>query len=263
MPRRHIEALRITPLWREGAVEIKVEGDVPAGTVRVLDKGNFVAQASVEDGIARLELPDFKSWSPDDPFLYDLEVNAGEDTVYSYFGMREFGVDSGADGLPRLMLNGSPVFHNGLLDQGYWSDGMYTPPSDEAMAWEISQVKGMGFNMLRKHIKIEPLRWYYHCDRLGMLVWQDFVSGGGPYKKWVVQYAPFLGLRFGDGPENYALHGRQSKAGRDAFVRDAKRTVELLYNAVSLAVWVPFNEGWGQFDAAGMCEAVRGMDATR
>lgn len=263
VPRRHIEALRITPLWREGAVEIKVDGGAPAGTVRVLDAGTLVAQASVVAGAARLELPDFKSWSPDEPFLYDLEVEAGEDTVYSYFGMREFGVGSGADGLPRLMLNGRPIFHNGLLDQGYWSDGLYTSPSDEAMAWEISQVKRMGFNMLRKHIKIEPLRWYYHCDRLGMLVWQDFVSGGGPYKKWVVQYAPFLGLHFGDGPENYALHGRQSKTGREAFARDAKRTVELLYNAVSLAVWVPFNEGWGQFDAAGMCEAVRNMDATR
>ena len=170
---------------------------------------------------------------------------------------------NGADGLPRLMLNGRPVFHNGLLDQGYWSDGMYTPPSDDAMAWEISQLKRMGFNMLRKHIKIEPLRWYYHCDRLGMLVWQDFVSGGGPYKKWVVQFAPFLGLRFGDGPKRYAMHGRQSGKGREAFVRDAKRTTELLYNAVSLSAWVPFNEGWGQFDAAAMCEAVRRMDPTR
>ncbi|HOG00879.1 MAG TPA: glycoside hydrolase family 2 TIM barrel-domain containing protein [Clostridia bacterium] len=263
VPERHIESLRITPLWREGAVEVKAQGDVPSCSVRVLDAGNLVAQASAEGGFIRLQLPDFKSWSPDDPFLYDLEVQSGEDTVYSYFGMREFGVANGADGLPRLMLNGRPVFHNGLLDQGYWSDGMYTPPSDDAMAWEISQLKRMGFNMLRKHIKIEPLRWYYHCDRLGMLVWQDFVSGGGPYKKWVVQFAPFLGLRFGDGPKRYAMHGRQSGKGREAFVRDAKRTTELLYNAVSLSAWVPFNEGWGQFDAAAMCEAVRRMDPTR
>ncbi len=262
VPQRHIEKLRITPFWKEGAVEIKAEG-VSSGSVRVLDGGNLVAQALLEGGMARVDLPDFKSWSPDDPFLYDLEVTVGDDTVYGYFGMREFGVEKDEDGKPRLMLNGKPILHNGLLDQGYWSDGMYTAPSDEAIKWEISRLKSLGFNMLRKHIKIEPLRWYYHCDRLGMLVWQDFVSGGGPYKKWVVQIAPWLGIRYSDGPENYAMFGRQSKAGREAFLRDAKRTVELLYNAVSLSAWVPFNEGWGQFDAAGMCEAVRKMDPTR
>ncbi len=263
VPRHHIEALRITPLWREGAVEVQAQGGVPSGSVRVLDGGNLVAEAPLEGGSVRLALPGFRSWSPDDPFLYDLEVTAGEDTVCSYFGMREFGIANGADGLPRLTLNGRPVLHNGLLDQGYWSDGMYTPPSDEAMVWELSALKRMGFNMLRKHIKIEPLRWYCHCDRLGMLVWQDFVSGGGPYKKWVVQFAPFLGLRFGDGPKNYALHGRQSGEGREVFHRDAERTLELLYNAVSISVWVPFNEGWGQFDAEKICETVRRMDPTR
>lgn len=262
VPNGHIEKLRITPLWKEGAVEVSAEG-VLSGSMRVLDGGNLVAEAPLTGGTARVELPNFKSWSPDEPFLYDLIVTSGEDTVFSYFGMREFSVAEGADESPRLMLNGKHIFHNGLLDQGYWSDGMYTAPSDEAMTWELSSLKSMGFNMLRKHIKIEPLRWYYHCDRLGMLVWQDFVSGGGPYKKFVVQYAPFIGLNFDDGPKNYALHGRQSKAGREAFIRDAKRTVNLLYNAVSLSVWVPFNEGWGQFDAANMCEAVRKMDVTR
>ncbi len=262
VPKAHIENLRITPLYKEGAVEIQAEG-VSVGSVQVLDGGNLVAEAFLTNGIARVQLQNFKSWSPDDPFLYDLIITAGEDTVFSYFGMREFSVAEGVDGLPRLMLNGKPIFHNGLLDQGYWSDGMYTPPSDEALVWEISTLKSMGFNMLRKHIKIEPLRWYYHCDRLGMLVWQDFVSGGGPFKKFVVQYAPFLGFNFDDGTKNYALHGRKSKPGREAFLRDAKRTVDLLYNAVSLSVWVPFNEGWGQFDAANMCEMVRKMDSTR
>ena len=131
---------------------------------------------------------------------------------------------------------------------------MYTPPSDEAMIWEIKKLKDMGFNMLRKHIKIEPLRWYYHCDRLGMLVWQDFVSGGGPYKPLVVQYAPWLGFNFNDTKNRYALHGRKSEKGRNIFLRDAERTIDLLYNTVSLSVWVPFNEGWGQFEAASMAE---------
>lgn len=263
VPQQYIEGLRITPLYREGAVEVQVLGDVPPGTVRVLNGEAVIAEALLQNAVARLKLPAFKSWSPDAPFLYGLEVSAGQDKVSSYFGMREFGVATGAGGHPCLTLNGQPVLHNGLLDQGYWSDGMYTPPSDAAMVWELEQLKQMGFNMLRKHIKIEPLRWYYHCDRLGLLVWQDFVSGGGPYNKAVVQVAPWLGLNFGDGENRYALHGRKSEAGRKAFARDARRTVELLYNTVSLALWVPFNEGWGQFDAAQMCETVRGMDPTR
>ncbi len=258
----HIQSLRITPRYGQGCVELAVSG-VSDGEVRVLAEGAVVAEASLKNGGACLALPDFRSWTPDDPYLYDLEIVSGDDKVCSYFGMREFGIVSGNDGLPRLSLNGKLIFHNGLLDQGYWSDGMYTPPSDEAMVWDISQMKRLGFNMLRKHIKIEPLRWYYHCDRLGMLVWQDFVSGGGPYRNWVVQYAPWLGLHFGDGERRYALHGRQSKAGRDAFVRDAGRTVDLLYNTVCLAMWVPFNEGWGQFNAAEMCRTVRQMDPTR
>ena len=118
-------------------------------------------------------MPGFRPWSPEDPYLYDLAVEAGEDRVESYFAMRSFGVGPDEDGLPRLLLNGRPYFHTGVLDQGYWPDGLYTAPSDAALEADIALMKRMGFNMLRKHIKVEPLRWYYHCDRLGMLVWQD------------------------------------------------------------------------------------------
>ena len=267
VPRQHIQSLRITPCWRSGEVEITalpaVEDEDLKGTVKVLDGATVVAKGALIGGTVRLALPgDFKSWSPDDPFLYDVEITAGKDEIRSYFGMREFGVSKGANS-PRLTLNGRPILHNGLLDQGYWSDGMYTPPSDAAMVWDIEKAKAMGFNMLRKHIKIEPLRWYYHCDRLGMLVWQDFVSGGGPYSPMVVQVAPFVGVSFGDGPDRYALHGRESDAGRKNFMRDAERTIDLLYNVPSLAVWVPFNEGWGQFDAAYVADFVRQKDPTR
>lgn len=263
VPQCAVKSLRITPFWREGAVEVAVRGNVPNGMVTVRDGGITVAEAALQDGIARLAIPNHKSWSPDSPFLYDLQVDAGEDTVHSYFGMREFSVQNGADGKPRLALNGEPIFHNGLLDQGYWSDGMYTPPSDEAIVWEITRLKEMGFNMLRKHIKIEPMRWYYHCDRLGMLVWQDFVSGGGPYQTLVIQHAPWLGLNFADHKKRYHLHGRRSEAGRKNFIRDARRTVRHLYNVPSIAVWVPFNEGWGQFEAAKVCRMVAEMDSTR
>lgn len=263
VPLDYIENILITPLYQEKTVNIKIEGSLLSGAVCVMAEGQLITQGKLKNGEANLDIPNCRSWHPDDPFLYDLEICAGQDKISSYFGMREFGLEIDDNGKAFPTLNGEPIFHNGLLDQGYWSDGMYTPPSDEAMVWDIRQIKNLGFNMLRKHIKIEPLRWYYHCDRLGVIVWQDFVNGGGPYKDWVIRKAPWIGVGFSDGPNRYALHGRSSSKGRKVFERDAKRTVKLLYNSVSLGVWVPFNEGWGQFDAARMCQSVYNMDKTR
>lgn len=270
VPETYIQSVKITPHFKKAEVELELcmsgTDPVPLGanaSVKIFDGEKAVAEGLFQNNCALVKMPDdFKSWSPESPFLYDLEIKLGKDSIRSYFGMREFGILKGKAG-PVLSLNGKPIFHHGLLDQGYWSDGMYTPPSDEAMIWEIKTIKNMGFNMLRKHIKIEPLRWYYHCDKIGMLVWQDFVSGGGPYKDFVVKYAPWLGFNFKDGKSRYALHGRKSETGRKNFMRDAERTIDLLYNISSLAVWVPFNEGWGQFDAASAAALVRKKDAAR
>lgn len=270
VPETYIQSVKITPHFKKAEVELELcmsgTDPVPLGanaSVKIFDGEKAVAEGLFQNNCALVKMPDdFKSWSPESPFLYDLEIKLGKDSIRSYFGMREFGILKGKAG-PVLSLNGKPIFHHGLLDQGYWSDGMYTPPSDEAMIWEIKTIKNMGFNMLRKHIKIEPLRWYYHCDKIGMLVWQDFVSGGGPYKDFVVKYAPWLGFNFKDGKSRYALHGRKSETGRKNFMRDAERTIDLLYGITSLAVWVPFNEGWGQFDASSAAALVRKKDATR
>jgi hypothetical protein len=175
--------------------------------------------------------------------------------------MRKFEVLPDEQGCPRLSLNGEPLFHSGLLDQGYWSDGLYTPPSDEAMAWEIAELKKLGFNLLRKHIKIEPLRWYYHCDRLGMLVWQDLVNGGGPYKSAVTLALPQLGIGLKD--SRYGLFGRKDPDGRRIFLGDLAETAELLANVVSLEAWTIFNEGWGQFDSLELTEKLRALDPGR
>ena len=264
VPNKYIQTLRITPRYADAKVEIGAllaGGQGAQGNVEVYEGELLAAVGALTDGRASLSLPGFHSWSPDDPFLYTLRITAGQDTVSSYFGMREFGRILDAQGYPRLALNGKPIFHTGLLDQGYWSDGLYTPPSDEAMRWEIAELKNMGFNMLRKHIKIEPLRWYYHCDRLGMLVWQDFVSGGGPYHRAVTEILPFAGIHIRD--DRRALFGREGEKGRAVFERDSQRTVGLLYNAVSVAVWVPFNEGWGQFDTCRIAGAVKALDPTR
>ena len=195
----------------------------------------------------------FRPWTPEDPFLYDVTITlGGGDTVTSYFGMRKFG-SAVVNGKKVLALNGEPIFMSGVLDQGYWSDGLYTAPSDDAMIFDIQKMKECGFNMLRKHIKIEPLRWYYHCDRLGMLVWQDMVSGGERLDPLVVQIAPFLGIPLNDG--KYHRFGRDDAAGREQFVKDMRETVELLCNTVSIAVWVHADAlGAGPHAAGGPCQ---------
>ena len=228
--------------------------------------GRTVATAVAAPGQpVRIQVPDPHPWTPEDPFLYDLSVvlrSAGSvDRVTSYAGLRTFGTGPDASGRTRLLLNGRPVFHAGLLDQGYWPDGLYTAPSDAALAADIQAAKELGFNMLRKHIKIEPLRWYYHCDRLGMLVWQDLVNGGGQYRGSVAA-APAIGARHLE-DHRHREFARADEAGRDAFLAELHRTVRLLRNCTSLAVWVPFNEGWGQFDANRVAALLRGLDPER
>jgi hypothetical protein len=262
---QYIKNIKITPRCERSEVELDLQfslPDPPAVRVCVYDSERIVSEGCFEKNVFRLQLPGFHPWNPDDPFLYTLRLSVGNDEVESYFGMRQFGVVHGNDGLPRLALNGKAIFHSGLLDQGYWSDGMYTAPSDEAIVWELSEIKKLGFNMLRKHIKIEPLRWYYHCDRLGLLVWQDFVSGGGPYSKLVSQYLPFAGIHLPDA-RGIRGFGRSNPQGRAVFERDMARTIKLLHNIASLSVWVPFNEGWGQFDAKRVTESLRSLDNTR
>jgi hypothetical protein len=265
VPAQYIRSLKIRPLYDESAVEVRIEyahpDAIPNTQIEVFDGPALAASAEGGTTTFRLPLPGFKSWSPDSPFLYSLRIQAGEDRVESYFGMRKFDIVTDTKGLPRPALNGKPIFHSGLLDQGYWSDGLYTAPGDEALIWELSELKRLGFNMLRKHIKIEPLRWYYHCDRLGILVWQDFVSGGGPYRPMVTLALPFIGITLND--KCRRLFARQSVRGRRIFERNMAETVNLLGNAVSIAVWVPFNEGWGQFDALDITAKLRSLDPTR
>lgn len=203
----------------------------------------------------------FRRWSPDDPFLYFFTLSLGTDTVKSYFAMRKTEVRKDQKGVKRLFLNNQPCFHNGLLDQGYWPDGLYTPPSDEAMMFDIQTMKNLGFNMLRKHIKIEPMRWYYHCDRLGMLVWQDMVNGGGKYSFGVISVPLVTGMYMKD--NHYKAFSREKEEGRKEYYQELEEMVLQLRNVPSIALWVPFNEGWGQFDAAEACNRILALDATR
>ncbi|XVQ85095.1 glycoside hydrolase family 2 protein [Microbispora siamensis] len=266
VPKLHVERLTLTPLLDDSCVEVTVHasaGEAGEAHVEISAGGEAVARVTAAAGQpVRVPLPEVRAWSPEDPFLYDVAVSLGEDRVRSYVGMRSFSVGPDADGVPRLLLNGRPYFHAGVLDQGYWPDGLYTPPSDEAMIHDIATMKRLGFTMLRKHIKIEPLRWYHHCDRLGILVWQDMVNGGEPYRPWVVTTPAFLPVvRLDD--RRHRRFGRADAAGRTAFEAETRATVEHLRNVVSLAVWVPFNEGWGQFDAARIAAEVARLDPAR
>ena len=208
-----------------------------------------------------IPVPNAAEWTPETPHLYDIDFSRGDDTVHSYFGMRKYSIGRDDAGHARLLLNNRPFFQHGLLDQGYWPDGLLTPPSDEAMLGDIQQAKRLGFNMLRKHIKIEPARWYHHCDREGMLVWQDMVNGGSRHNPLVTMGLPFLGLHLADAPST--RFGRANQEGRNAYHRELDEMLHALRNCVCVATWVPFNEGWGQFDANQTADHVKQRDPSR
>ncbi|TGK79131.1 glycoside hydrolase family 2 [Leptospira noumeaensis] len=254
----YIKDIKITPNIDTKSVEIILTTNSQDANIQILDGETVIAEVSGNH--VNIPIPNMELWSPENPKLYEILIKTTGDTVKSYFGMRKFSI--GFDGkFKRLFLNNQPYFHNGLLDQGYWSEGLLTPPSDEAMEKEIKLMKDMGFNMLRKHIKIEPLRWYYHCDRLGILVWQDFVCGGGAYETWKVAYLPFIGWKTKD--TKYKFLNRTDEVGRKEFITEMDETVNLLKNTVSLSVWVLFNEGWGQFDSIQLTEKLKTLDNTR
>ena len=198
---------------------------------------------------------DAKLWSPDYPFLYEMNVtlyqgNKEVDRVRCYFAMRKFSTAKDENGIVRLQLNNEPIFMFGPLDQGWWCDGLYTAPCDEALKYDIQKTKDFGYNMIRKHVKVEPARWYYHCDRLGIIVWQDMPSGGrGP--GWVTD-------RYFDG----AL-SRRTAESEATYKKEWKEIIDYLYSVPSIGVWVPFNESWGQFKTPEIVEWTKSYDPSR
>ena len=284
VPENYIQSLTITPDYDARTVTVKAHTAKPGGAANlwavVRAGGVTIAEDwgsddADRDGEVTLDIPPehFFPWSPDTPFLYDLTVGTTQgpeedfDTVHSYFALRKWSCVPDAHGVLRFCLNDQPILLNGLLDQGYWPKGLYTPPSDAAVERELSEVKALGFNLLRKHAKIEPQRWYYHCDRLGLIVWQDIVNGGSAYNLWFVTYLtnvlqPLL-RRFPDGKACRRLLSRAKPAGREEYAHELADTVQALRCHPCIACWVPFNEGWGQFDAGKAVQALRTLDDTR
>ena len=284
VPDNYIETLTVTPDYDAGTVTVKAHVSRPGGAKNlwavVRAGGVTIAEdwgsdEADRDGEVTLHIPEeqFRPWSPDRPFLYDLTVGTTQgqeedfDTVHSYFALRKWETKPDARGVLRFYLNDKPILLNGLLDQGYWPEGLYTPPSDAALVHELEQVKELGFNLLRKHAKIEPQRWYYHCDKLGLIVWQDMVYGGAPLKQWYVTYLtnallPLL-RRTPDGKAFWSLLGRESKASREEYGQELEATVDALRAHPCIGCWVPFNEGWGQFDAKAATARLRALDPGR
>ena len=224
------------------------------------------AVQAVSDKWIEIPIESISLWNCETPYLYYFEVKLGDDRAISYFAMRKFSLETKVhEEFPRICLNGEVQFQNGVLDQGYWPESLYTPPSDTAMIFDIQEMKKTGFNMVRKHLKIEPQRWYYHCDRLGIVVWQDMVNGGSYYKHWFVTYGATLlsWLRIPMRDVYPRLLSREAKAGRLEFIREMKETIRLLGNHPSIAAWVIFNEGWGQFQTEDMTRIVRRLDPNR
>lgn len=248
----------------ELALKDELRQDVLLARLPVSEAGEVSADLHVDEP---------QLWSLESPHLYTVEATLRQDdvavdTIHSYCAFRTVEVKRDEAGVPRVHLNGVPYFVRGVLDQGYWPDGLMTAPSDDALVYDVEAMKSAGFNTLRKHIKIESERWYYHCDRLGMLVWQDCVSGGNAYSPWHTSQKPtlfsFTWDRFDDTTAN---HHQALSAGDEAYRKEWKETcqemVKLLDGHPSIGIWTLFNEGWGQFDARAAAEAVHALDATR
>ena len=270
VPINYLKNVKMTPFYDEGKIEFEPECIVENNNIKnnkikyiITDKEGKSINGEIETNQKSLiELPKpIFNWSPEEPNLYNVKFIFEEDIVFSYFAMRKYSIEKDEKGIKRLFLNNKPYFHNGVLDQGYWSDGYYTAPTDEALKYDILKMKEMGFNMLRKHIKVEPMRWYYHCDTIGMLVWQDMISGGSFYNPIVAMIAPVLHISL---PDNwYTFFGRKTEESRNTYYRELKEMILQLYNIPCISTWVPFNEGWGQFDALKVVDFIRELDNSR
>jgi len=261
VPEKYITNVKITPDIDKNILTVEASVNELSALdkieVKVMDGSQVIASGrSINHLPVEITMPEqVKLWSPDSPFLYDLEItlwsdNKPQDKVNSYAAMRKYSIKRDNKGIVRLQLNNKDLFQFGPLDQGWWPDGLYTAPTDDALKFDIQKTKDLGFNMIRKHVKVEPARWYMHCDRLGMIVWQDMPNGDrGPH--WQPrQY--FNGVEWLRSPESEANYRKEWK-----------EIIDFLYSYPCVGVWVPFNEAWGQFKTKEIAEWTKQYDPSR
>ena len=257
---QYITNLKTTPDIDNNSVKVEVAANTTSADkveVKVFDGKNLVAKGAALNGVpVELAMPaNTKLWSPDSPFLYNMEVTLYKDgkaidQVKSYTAMRKYSIRKGQNGITRLQLNNKDYFQFGPLDQGWWPDGLYTAPTDEALVYDLKKTKDFGYNMVRKHVKVEPARWYTHCDQLGLIVWQD-MPNGGPSPQWQAR-------NYFNGTEVI-----RSAASEANYRKEWKEIIDCLYSYPSIAVWVPFNEAWGQFKTPEIVAWTKEYDPSR
>lgn len=262
VPDHAVEDLKITPDYDNGKVYLDMEGGFKQAMVSLVEDGKVIHQGLTNDKHLEIPMENFHAWSPEDPFLYDLFIKTEDDLVRSYFGMRSFRANYDSDGIMRFCLNNKPLFLTGLLDQGYTTDGHMTYPSDQSIMDEIENIKALGFNMLRKHAKIESRRWYYHCDRMGMLVMQDMPNGGN-YDYTRMTVLPTIGFTHKTDTKLGLKYGRTTEDSCKAYYEELDAMLDDLYNCTCIYAWCPFNEGWGQFNSKEVTEHIQNYDSTR
>ena len=253
----YIESVKITPDYDNKQVVLNVKTTANSAWI-VVEKNSLKIETNKN---VTIKVQDFRPWSPEDPYLYDLEIKTENDVVKSYFALRKVSFYLDKKKRKRIALNDKPYFMKGVLDQGYFEDTLMTPRSDEDYIKDITTMKEMGFNTLRKHIKVESLRYYYHCDRLGMLVWQDFLNGGGVYRKWTIHMPLFLHFHHKDNDYKYFV--REDEKARTMWLEEMHKLVTYLYNSPCIVLWTIFNEGWGQFNAKKVLPIAKEWDNTR
>ena len=283
-PANHIQSLYLLPDVRgkelavgafahgKGTVSVELYDINPQDWANA-EKPEPIAQGMAEvdaEGICAVHVPiaDIHLWSPNDPHLYTTVTHFCEDEVLGYCGFRTTEVRAEEDGTKRFFLNDEPLFLRGVLDQGYWPDGLMTPPTDDALRFDLQAARDLGFNMVRKHVKLESPRWYYHADCMGMIVWQDMVSGGDTWNDWQISYKPSLMRSSWDSMHDTSKSSQKKLLASDPRYREEwtealKTAIRILDGHPCIATWVLFNEGWGQFDARKALETVRKLDPTR
>lgn len=258
---QYITNLKTTPDIDNNSVKVEVAANTTSADkveVKVFDGKNLVAKGAALNGVpVELAMPaNAKLWSPDSPFLYNMEVTLYKDgkaidQVKSYTAMRKYSIRKGQNGITRLQLNNKDYFQFGPLDQGWWPDGLYTAPTDEALVYDLKKIKDFGYNMVRKHVKVEPARWYTYCDQLGLIVWQDMPNGGRGPAEWQMH-------KYYDGAD--AIRSAKSEAN---YRKEWKEIIDYLYSYPSIGVWVPFNEAWGQFKTPEIAAWTKEYDPSR
>lgn len=252
----YVKELIIEPDLDNKKVKINVISDAEMATIHILGKDHIITTNKTHEFLVE----DLHEWSPENPYLYIFSVRTEHDEINSYFAMRKVSTMM-HNGHRVLALNNKPYFMKGILDQGYYQPSLYTPESYQDYVDDIKLIKELGFNTVRKHIKIEAPRWYYECDRQGLLVWQDFINGGGQYKFSTIAFPLITNIHKKDG--NYRVFAREDKEYRDFAVQEFKEIIHYLYNVPSIVLWTIFNEGWGQFDSAKIYDELKEIDRTR